>query len=251
MTTITGARLTPSLTILHGTTPLTVRIVDPEGRFSWCQDAELGNHPLVVVATNPAATGTVDLKLSEVIPVSGEDGYATQTAGTIERTYQTAPDDGKLFVAAARAPRSGADARMPKRWTSKPRPRCPRIPRASRMAPMASASTMPAAMSGPRTLVGTVVVYSAEDLSVVKTLDEKIIGHPRDVVIDEAGRAHVNDALTGKIHVFDAESSRSSIRSISAPATGARHLPRCRCCWMPGAASLFGQPRIRGSAGSI
>ena len=216
-TRIAGTNLSPGQTVqvMRGTELLTPEpvTVAPDGSFSVDlavpEDAGVGNHPLTVIAANPAATALIDLKLSEVVPLSGEDGFEIVTAPALERTYQTAPsDDGKLYVAAARGEAGPGLLRLD----------------AATLAEEARAE-MPTDAGGKpygafgigvddthghvwvtETQAETVLVFKADDLSVVKVFPEGTVGHPRDVAIDQTtGRAYVNDALTGRIHVFDTE----------------------------------------------
>lgn len=217
-TQITGSRLSPGQTIqvLHGTQLLTPEpvTVDPEGafkvEFDTPADAETGLHPLTVIAANPAGTALIDLKLSQDVPLSGEDAFDLTTVATNDRAYQLAlSDDGKLFVASARGENGPGLARYDA--ASLTEEAQAEIPNNAAGEPMGTFGVgFDAAHDNvwtTDTMNDTVVVYGAADLKPVKVFDEGIVGHPRDVVIDAANnRAYVNAALTGKVHVFDTES---------------------------------------------
>lgn len=217
-TQIAGTRLAPGQTIqvLHGTELLTPEpvTVDAEGRFKAefdvPVDAETGLHPLTVIAANPPGTALIDLKLSQDVPLSGEERFDVATAATTDRAYQMAlSDDGKLFVASAR----GADGPGLARYDAVTLTEevQAEIPNNSKGEPMGTFGVgFDAAHDNlwtTDTLNNTVVVYGADDLKPVKVFEEGIVDHPRDVLIDVANnRAYVNAALTGKVHVFDTES---------------------------------------------
>ncbi|MGO4852708.1 Vgb family protein [Phaeovulum sp. W22_SRMD_FR3] len=219
VTQITGSRLVPGqvLRLQHGADLLTAEpvTVGADGSFkaeiTLPVDAAPGLHPIAVIAEGPAAVSTVLLKVSEVVPPLNEAAFHVTTAEVGERAYQAALSaDGKLFVASARGKGEVASRLM-------------RLD-AVTLAPEAEATLAVAEgeKAGPidvfgvgvddahrrvwttNTLHETVTVYDADSLTPVKVFAEGSVLHPRDVVIDAArGRAYVNAALTGKIHVFD------------------------------------------------
>lgn len=217
-TQIAGSRLTPGQTIqvLRGTELLTPQpvTVDENGKFKAefdvPADAEAGLHPLTVLAANPTGTALINLKLSKDVPLSGEDGFETTTTATTDRAYQMAlSDDGKIFVASARGKAGPGLARFDAATLTEEAQA--EVPNNSKGEPMGTFGVGFDAAHDTvwttDTLNQTVVVYGAADLKPVKIFDEGTVGHPRDVLIDAAtNRAYVNDALTGKVHVFDTES---------------------------------------------
>ncbi|MDL4618232.1 YncE family protein [Citrobacter amalonaticus] len=171
-------------------------------------DAATGLHPLTVITQNPASVSQVMLKLSQIVPPKNTEAFRLQTIPVGERAYQSAVSaDGKLFVTSARGPNDGS--------------RLMRL-NAGTLTVEAEA-TLPKDKKGEQigvfgigvdnvhnhvwttnTLVGTVTVYDAKTLSVVKVFPEESVVHPRDVIIDEAhNRAYVSAALTGFIEVYD------------------------------------------------
>ncbi|MSE47827.1 beta-propeller fold lactonase family protein, partial [Escherichia coli] len=171
-------------------------------------DAATGLHPLTVITQNPASVSQVMLKLSQIVPPKNAEAFRLQTIPVGERAYQSAVSaDRKLFVTSARGPNDGS--------------RLMRL-NAGTLTVEAEA-TLPKDKKGEQigvfgigvdnvhnhvwttnTLVGTVTVYDAKTLSVVKVFPEGSVVHPRDVIIDEAhNRAYVSAALTGFIEVYD------------------------------------------------
>lgn len=171
-------------------------------------DAATGLHPLTVITQNPASVSQVMLKLSQIVPPKNTEAFRLQTIPVGERAYQSAVSaDWKLFVTSARGPNDGS--------------RLMRL-NAGTLTVEAEA-TLPKDKKGEQigvfgigvdnvhnhvwttnTLVGTVTVYDAKTLSVVKVFPEESVVHPRDVIIDEAhNRAYVSAALTGFIEVYD------------------------------------------------
>jgi DNA-binding beta-propeller fold protein YncE len=219
-TQITGSKMVPGqiLRLQHGADLLAAPVtVDEKGNFkaeiTLPADAQPGIHPVAVIAEGPAAVGTALIKVSEVIPLQGADRFEVKTADVGERAYQTAlSQDGKLFVASARGKGEVASRLL-------------RLDAAT-LAPEAEATL--ALSEGPdggpidvfgvgvdnahrqvwttNTLHETISIYDADSLMPVKVFPAGTVLHPRDVVIDEGrGRAYVNAALSGKIHVFDTE----------------------------------------------
>ena len=203
-----------TVTLLNGTEVLTPKplTADEKGNLTIPltvpADAATGLHPLTVITQNPATVSQVMLKLSQIVPPKNAEAFSLQTLSVGERAYQSAVSaDGKLFVTSARGPKDGS--------------RLMRL-NAATLAVEAEA-TLAKDKKGEQigvfgigvdnahnqiwttnTLAGTVTVYDAKTLSVVKVFPEDSVIHPRDVVIDEAhNRAYVSAALTGFIEVYD------------------------------------------------
>lgn len=212
--------LTPgaTVTVMRGTEVLTAEPVDVVGKDSTIipikipADAEYGNQPLTLISHNPEGVMLVNLKLSEVIPPSGEDRFDLTTAEVGERAYQMAlSKDGKLFVASARGENEESRLLRLNADTLE-------VEAEAELPESADAENGKIDVFGvgvdnahgqvwaTNTLNNTVTVYDASDLSVVKVFEEESLPHPRDVVIDEANnRAYVNAALTGNVEVYDTE----------------------------------------------
>lgn len=203
-----------TVTLLNGAEALTPQPLTADGAgtlnipLTVPATAEIGLHPLTVITQNPASVSQVMLKLSKIVPPKNADTFKLQTAPVGERAYQSAVSaDGKLFVTSARGPKDGS--------------RLLRL-NAATLAVEAEA-VLPKDEKGKQigvfgvgvdnahkhvwatnTLAGTVTVYDAKTLSVVKVFPEGSVAHPRDVIIDEAhNRAYVSAALTGFIEVYD------------------------------------------------
>lgn len=215
-TSIEGMRMTPGQTvqILHGTRLLTADpvTVAEDGKFSFDidipADAEIGTHPLTVVAANPAGVQLVDLKLSREIPASGEAGFTLTPLLTTDRAYQVAlSPDGKLYVASARGAGGPGLTRYDAATLSEEA--TAELPKDSKGEPMGAFGLGVDPNTGnvwaTDTMNDTVVIYDA-GLKPLKVLPEGLISHPRDVVFDaQSKRAYVNAGLTGKVTVFDTE----------------------------------------------
>ena len=203
-----------TVTMLNGTDVLTPQplTADEKGNITVPltvpANAATGLHPLTVITKNPASVSQVMLKLSRIVPPQNAEAFTLQKKPVGERAYQSAvSNDGKLFVTSARGPKDGS--------------RLIRL-NAGTLAVEAEAE-LPKDKKGEQigvfgvgidnahgqvwttnTLAGTVTVYDAKTLSVVKVFPEDSVAHPRDVVIDEAhNRAYVSAALTGFVEVYD------------------------------------------------
>lgn len=213
-------RFTPgaTVTIMRGTEVLTQEpvTIDDEGGaiipINVPEDAETGNQPLTVLSHNPDGVMLVNLKLSEVVPPSGDDKFTLTNSEVGERAYQMAvSEDGKLYVASARGENEESRLLRLNAGTLE-------VEGEAELAQSANSEDGVIDVFGvgvddahgqiwtTNTLNDTVTVYDANDLSVVKVFEEGSLPHPRDVVIDEANnRAYVNAALTGNVHVYDTE----------------------------------------------
>ncbi len=212
--TIKNLPVDTTVTLLNGAEILTPQPLTADGKGNLSipltvpADAATGLHPLTVITQNPASVSQVMLKLSRIVPPKNTDAFRLQTAPVGERAYQAAVSaDGKLFVTSARGPKDGS--------------RLLRL-NAGTLAVEAEA-VLPKDEKGEQigvfgigvdnshehvwttnTLAGTVTVYDAKTLSVVKVFPEGSVVHPRDVIIDEPhNRAYVSAALTGFIEMYD------------------------------------------------
>ena len=214
---ITGSRMVPGQTVqfMHGTqllsdAPVTV---GDDGKFSASvevpADSDAGLHPLIVIAANPPAVEIVDLKISQDVPLSGEDRFEITTGAVADRAYQVAmSDDGKIFVASGRGDSGPAIVRLDAETMAEDgRAEIPNDMKGEKFGAFGIAyDPTHQRVWATSTPTGNAVIYDADTLTPVKTLPEDSIGHPRDVVIDAAaGRAYINDAMTGNVHVYDTD----------------------------------------------
>ncbi|MXN17928.1 hypothetical protein GR170_08780 [Pseudooceanicola sp. GBMRC 2024] len=207
------------LTVMRGTEVLTPEpvTVGPDGSaiipLTVPSDAGYGLQPLTVISSDPAATIVTDLKLSRVLPASGEAGYALTSAATDERSYQVAfaeqgPFKGKLFVVAANGQGPSRLMRLDAATLKQEA--------AAEVATDADGKPVDVFAVGmddahgqvwtANTRANTVTVYDAGTLKPVKVFPAGTVMHPRDVVVDAAAhRAYANAALSNRIEVFDTE----------------------------------------------
>lgn len=207
-----------SITVLHGAELLTPEpmVADDKGTVSIPikvpADAEPGNHPLTVISQNPPGVTLVNLKLSKIVPPLDVEGFELATIKVGERAYQSAVSaGGKLFVASARGPNE--ESRLIRIDAKTLKPEAEAKIAASADAKDGLVDVFGVAVDNAHgrvwttnTLNETVSVYDANDLSAVKVFEEGSVGHPRDVVIDEAAkRAYVSIGLGSNVAVYDTE----------------------------------------------
>ncbi|EEU4853439.1 YncE family protein [Salmonella enterica] len=202
VTILNGAEiLTPQPLTADGTGKLSIPLTVPA-------DAETGLHPLTVITQNPASVSQVMLKLSGIVPPKNTDAFRLQTAPVGERAYQSAlSTDGKLFVTSARGPKDGSRLLSLNAVTLAVEAEAvlPKDKKGEQIGVFGvGVDNAHEHVWTTNTLAGTVTVYDAKTLSVVKIFPEDSVSHPRDVIIDEAhNRAYVSAALTGFIEVYD------------------------------------------------
>ena len=227
--TISGEALTPGqqVTLMRGTTvlnadgPLTV---DADGKLSFNltvdEAAATGVHPIVLIAENPAAATVVDLKVSPRIPLSGEDGFAVDSAPVTRGLYQVAysPAGKALFVTAAVGRPPVAESALVKldpdtleTMASTTPPPAPARPDGSDGGVFAVYGVDVDDANGTvwvtNTRQNSVAVYKQDDLSLVRQFEPGTVAHARDIIVDEAnGRVYAGATGTPDIAVFDAAS---------------------------------------------
>ncbi|PZO68155.1 MAG: hypothetical protein DI498_00340 [Paracoccus denitrificans] len=204
-------------TVLHGATALNDAPVtaDEKGaadvKFTVPADAEIGTIPLTIVGQNPSAAQIVKLKLSQVVPASGEDAFTLTTAPAGERAYQSAVSaDGKLYVTSARGTGVETTLKVYDAATLEPEGEF-EIPQ-SADAEDGLVDVLGVGVDDKNgklwttnTLNDTVTVYDIATKKAEKVFDEGSIQHPYDAVIDvENNRAYVSAGLTGHVKVYDA-----------------------------------------------
>lgn len=177
------------------------------------EDAVAGMHPVVVQTEAPDSAGIAELKISQPVPLTGEDKFVVEKRQLSAGLYQFAlGQDGKALFVTATSGR-GADARSS----------LLKVDAATldviAEGPVATAPAKGDAPATPISVYGigadnasgtiwvtntrqnTIAVYNQSDLSLVKQFDEGAADHGRDVMIDEGkGLAYVS---AGGVEIFD------------------------------------------------
>lgn len=228
--TISGRGLVPgqALVFQRGTTVLHdgAVVADAEGEFSFMlelpADAAVGLHPIVVLAENPSATTTVNLKVSPQIPLSGATTHEALAVQVAPGLYQSAysPRSDALFVTGT-VPRfptteSSLVKLDPETLAERARAELPAAP--ARPGAEAGVPTGVIGVYGvgvdeangtvwaTNTLQNSVAVYAQDDLSLIKQFEPGLVYHARAVVIDPTrNRAFVSASASAEVHVFDSE----------------------------------------------
>lgn len=206
-----------SYTVLLGTQPLneTPVTADDKGvaevKFTVPADAATGSIPLTVIGSNPAAVMTVPLKLSQVIPPSGEDAFTLTSAPVGERAYQAAVSkDGKLYVTSARGKAVESTVKIFDAATLEPTGELQLASSADPADGLIDVLGIGVDDNSGRvwttnTLNNTVTVYDPATGGAVKVFDEGSVQHAFDAVVDETNnRAYVSEGLSGHVSVYDA-----------------------------------------------
>lgn len=232
---ISGEDLLPGqeITLMRGAVVLNADgpiVVDAEGKFTFeldvDADALTGLQPVVVIAEKPAAAMVVEVKISPVVPLSGEEKFTIASEKVTRGLYQViySPASEAVFVTSAvgRPPvkESTVTKIDPATLAVVAQVTPPEAPASDRPAPAGA----PADDGRPplfaaygvavddangnvwvtNTRQNTISVYAQSDLSLVKQFEPGAVTHARDVVVDEAnGRAYASATGTGNIEVFD------------------------------------------------
>lgn len=216
---------------------------DAEGKFTTetliPKDAIPGRHPLVVSATNPAATALLPLKVSPNVPLSGADNFAIQSQKLVPGLYQSAysAKNNTVFVAAAvgRPPVTRSELVKLNAETLQEIKRVSPHEAPARKAP--DGSTQPGGLFAlygvgvddvndtvwtTVTRQNTVAVYRQSDLALVKQFEPGTVSHARDVVVDNrTGKVFATAARSADVVVFDAKSlEKTKTITIKSAATG-------------------------------
>lgn len=222
-----GFRPGQAVTLLYGATPLpgSALVADAQGRVSGQlalpATAEVGNHPIVVVAQAPYTASIALLKVSPRIPLSGQEGYEVTEGAVARGLYQSAYSarNNALFVTAA-------VGRPPVRQSELLRVDPATLAVVARVTP-AAAPARPGAPAGAEAGVfavygvgvddangtvwvtnarqDTVAVYRQADLSLLRQFAPGTVSHPRDVVVDQPlGKAYVSATFKPEVVVFRA-----------------------------------------------
>ncbi|SNR54637.1 YncE family protein [Puniceibacterium sediminis] len=223
---VTGQRLVPGqqITLMRGTTVLNADgplVADTEGKFSFeltvDEEAAIGLQPILLIAENPAAAEIVTMKISPLIPLSGQDLFdvtsAPVTSGLYQVAYSAASD--AVFVASA-------VGRPPVKQSALTKIDATTMEVLAEVTPAAAPARADGSDGGVFAVYGvavddingtvwvtntrqnSVAVYQQADLSLIKQFEPGTVGHPRDVVVDTANeRAYASSTGTGLIEVFD------------------------------------------------
>lgn len=204
--------------VLSGDAPITV---DAEGKFRVEIDvdaaAATGLQPLVVIAENPAAATVIDLKVSPVLAVSGEDRVTAQTQSIPASPYQLAYSKASnaIFV-------TSAVGRPPVKDSTLTKVDATSLEVLASINPAAAPARGDGGESGLYAVYGiavddangnlwvtntrqnTISVYKQSDLSLVKQFEPGAANHAFSVEVDEAaGRAFVSLGRGTAVEVFD------------------------------------------------
>lgn len=204
-------------------------------QFTLPANAAAGRYQLLASVANPAASLLVPLKISPLVPISGQDRFDAQFKPLVPGLYQVAysAKSDKLFVtsAAGRPPsvRSELVKVNPQTLAIEARVTPPEAPAPAN--PPANAPGRPgpavgAAPAGPNvyavygvgvddangnvwvtnTRQNTVAVYRQSDLKLVRQFEPGTVAHARDVIVDEPrGKAYASATGTPFVIVFDAK----------------------------------------------
>lgn len=212
------------VTLSRGTQVLneTPLVADEKGgietRIKLPEDAVVGRHAIMVGVEKPAFATTFELKVSPVVPLSGEDGFDVTANKLVRGLYQVAYSEknGTLFVTSAVGRPPVKQSELLKLDPATLETVATATPAA---APPVRGQENVFAVYGvgvddandnvwvTNTRQDTVAVYKQSDLSLVKQFDPGTATHARDVLISQKlGRAYASATGTNQIIVFDAKS---------------------------------------------
>jgi DNA-binding beta-propeller fold protein YncE len=213
-----------AVTLARGTSALTQGVTaDPEGKFEATftlpADAATGMNKLVLSTAAPYHADIVDLKISPVVPISGEDRFTLTARKLVPGLYQTAysAKSYAIFVTAS-------SGRPPVKDTAVLKVDPETLEIMARGTPTAAPARADGSDGGLFAVYGvgiddasgtvwvtntrqdTVAVYSQADLSLVRQFEPGLVPHARDVVVDETrGKAYASSIGRPAISVFDAK----------------------------------------------
>lgn len=214
--TLNGQAFKPGqeVTISYDGNTLLKSTADGEGRFSGKirvpADAQPGQHPLVVAASKPSAATVLPLKVSPVVPLSGQDRFTVReqklVAGLYQAAYSAKSDRVYVTAASGRPP----DSRS---VLLKINPQTLAIEQESAAGGIGNRAFSVFGLTvddtngtiwATNTRDNTVAVYNQSDLKLVKQFEPGAAQHARDVAVDgSVGRAYVSETGTPNIAVFD------------------------------------------------
>jgi len=216
-----------SVTLLRGDSVLnpTPWVADAEGKLGGTlgipADAAAGVHPVIVRASAPDAASIFELKISQTLPLSGQELFRVDALQLPRGLYQVAyaAASKALFVtrAVGRAPTESEILKLDPETLeiiarATPGEAPPPPARPGQQAPQGpvlyaaygiGVDDANATVWITNTRQNTLAVYRQSDLSLLKQFPAGAAQHPRDVVVNETlGRAYVS-TVGASIAVFD------------------------------------------------
>lgn len=209
------------ITLTRGTTVLNAEayVADAQGGFKGelkvPADAAVGQQPIVVTVSNPAAAAVLPLKISPVVPLSGTERFKQTSTKLVPGLYQSAVSakSGAVFVTAA-------VGRPPVKESQLLKLNPNTLAVEARVTPAAAPGREPGnvyAVYGvgvddrngnvwvTNTRQNSVAVYRQSDLGLVKQFAPDTVAHARDVVVDAGlDKAFAGATGTSTIVMFDA-----------------------------------------------
>jgi len=201
-------------------------------------NAPAGLHPVVVNVAKPAAALVYPLKVSPQLPLSGQDRFDLAAQKLVPGLYQAAYSAGsdRVFVTSAvgRPPVTQSELVKVNPQTlaiearvtppaAPPRPaRQGEAPRAPGVFAVYGVAVDDAngTVWVTNTRQDTVAVYRQSDLSLLRQFEPGLVGHARDVVVDERqGKVYASPFGKAQIAVFDAKSLQF-LKNIPIPTGG-------------------------------
>lgn len=210
-------------------------VADAQGNFKATiripGDAAPGQHPIVVTTSNPSYAAVQPLKVSPVVPLSGESLFQQTGVKLVPGLYQSdvSARTGAIFVTSAvgRPPIKQSELLRLDGQTLAIEARATPAPAAGRNG--ADGGLFAVYGVGvddshgnvwvTNTRQNTVAVYRQADLSLVRQFEPGTVIHARDVVVDETlGRAYASATGTPNVAVFDTQ-ALAFTRNIEIPST--------------------------------
>ena len=197
-------------------------------QFTLPANAADGRYSLVASASGPAASLLVPLKISPVVPISGQDRFDAQYKPLVPGLYQSAysAKTDRLFVTSAvgRPPVTRSELVKVNASTlaveQRVTPAAAPTPAPRPGAPAANAPAQPGvfAVYGvgvddvngnvwvTNTRQNTVAVYAQADLKLLKQFEPGTVPHARDVLVNEKlGKVYASPVGEPRLVVFDAK----------------------------------------------
>jgi YVTN family beta-propeller protein len=195
-----------------------------QGRIAIPAGTVPGQHGIVVQALNPAAATSFDLKVSPLVPLSGQDRYTVTSQKLVNGLYQAAysKKNDRIFVTSAVGRPPVLESQI-----LKLDPRTFAIEKQVTPAKVATRNDNAVyAVYGvavndaddtvwvSETRDNSVAIYRQSDLALVKRLPAGSVPHARDIVIDEAaGKAYASSPTDSHVTLIDAR-TREVVKTI-------------------------------------
>ncbi|MCD9032321.1 YncE family protein [Luteimonas sp. Y-2-2-4F] len=216
-----GFRPGQSVTLLRGETVLNTQpyVADAEGKFAAKlripADAAAGLHPVVVRVANPDAAAVFELKVSQEIPMSGQDRFEVASnklvRGLYQSAYSAASDAIYVTAAVGRPPVTESELLKvdPETLEIVARVTPAKVPGHDDERVFAVYGVGVDDTNGnvwvTNTRDDTAAVYRQSDLSLVKQFEPGAVPHARDVIVDgRHGRAYASAFGENVLAAFDA-----------------------------------------------